>query len=72
MGSNKAITANFTSPFPDLIVDNPAATFTGTWTLDTAAPNEYGADYRWAASTPNASATATATFAPTIAVAGHL
>ncbi|MFN7140932.1 MAG: family 10 glycosylhydrolase, partial [Limisphaerales bacterium] len=31
----------------DIIIDNPAATMTGTWTLATSAADKYGADYRF-------------------------
>ncbi|TAK96422.1 MAG: PKD domain-containing protein [Verrucomicrobia bacterium] len=67
--TNLNFTANFASPVPDLIVDNPQAAFTGTWATDTAASDKYGADDRTAASV-SGSATATATFTPTLGTAG--
>jgi hypothetical protein len=70
LNSNKTVVANFVSPVADLIVDNPAASFVGTWSLDTSAADEYGADYRTTSTTPNASATATATFTPAIPATG--
>ena len=70
MTNNLAITANFTSPVPDIIVDNPAATFTGTWTISATAADKYGVDYATAA-THASSATATATFAPSITTTGR-
>jgi uncharacterized repeat protein (TIGR02543 family) len=67
--TNLNVTANFQSPVPDLIVDNPQAVFTGTWSTDTSAADKYNADYRTAGSV-GGSATATATFTPGIATAG--
>jgi hypothetical protein len=69
MISNKNITANFTSPVPDLIIDNPAAGFSGTWSTATSASDKYGADYRTASSTMGAS-TSFATFTPNFGTAG--
>jgi hypothetical protein len=66
--TNQIISAHFTSSVPDLIIDNPAAIFTGTWTPDTSS-EEYGEDYQYTGTSPN-SVSATATFTPTIAVAG--
>jgi uncharacterized repeat protein (TIGR02543 family) len=66
---NVTITANFTSTVPDLIVDDPAATLIGTWTSRTAT-DDYGANYL-RASTVFGTATATATFTPTIVTAGR-
>ena len=67
--SNLAITANFTSAVPDLIVDNTNATFTGSWTTDTASDN-FEVNYQYA-ETVDGSATATATFTPTITTVGN-
>ena len=53
----------------DIIIDNPAATYTGTWTLGTSSTDKYGADYQYA--TTATSETATAVFRPTIATAGN-
>jgi len=69
MVSNKNITANFTSPVPDLIIDNPAASFSGTWSTSSSASDKYGADYRTAAST-SGSASAFATYTPNFTTAG--
>ncbi len=68
--TNLVIVANFISPVADLIVDNPQASFTGTWATDTAAPDKFGADDRTAASTAS-TPSATATFTPNIATAGR-
>ncbi len=70
MTTNLSITANFASPVADVIVDNPAASFTGTWTTGTTATDKYGADYRTASSAAS-SASATATFTPNLTTAGH-
>lgn len=53
----------------DVIVDNPAASFTGTWSLGTSSVDKYGADYRYISTAT--SETGTATFRPTIEVAGY-
>jgi len=53
----------------DIIIDNPAATFTGGWTIGTSSTDKYGADYQFAATAT--SETATAVFRPTIATAGN-
>jgi len=64
------ITANFTSPVPDLIIDNPAATFSGNWSSGTSASGKYGANYRTTSTSANGT-TATATFVPNINTAGR-
>jgi hypothetical protein len=66
--SNLSITANFVSPVPDLIVDNPQATFTGTWATGASAGDKYGSDYRTAGSV-GGSVTASATFTPNFSTA---
>jgi len=53
-----------------LIIDNPAASFTGTWTTDSAAADKYGSDYRYANTSANG-ISATATFTPNMSVAGR-
>jgi uncharacterized repeat protein (TIGR02543 family) len=63
------IVANFVSPVADLIVDNPQATFTGTWSTDISAADKYSTNYRTAGS--GNSVTATAQFTPTIATGGR-
>jgi len=70
MTTNRNITANFTSPVSNLIIDNPAATFTGNWSSGTTAADKYGADYRTASTSPN-SASATATYVPNLSTAGR-
>ncbi len=56
---------SFSTDF-DLIVDNPQAGYSGTWTLGTSAPDKYGTYYQSAATTVNPAATAVATYAPNI------
>jgi uncharacterized lipoprotein YddW (UPF0748 family) len=53
----------------EIIIDNPSATFTGTWSTGTSSTDKYGADYRYA----NAATTETATaiWRPTISTAGY-
>jgi uncharacterized lipoprotein YddW (UPF0748 family) len=58
--------ASATTAAPDIIVDNPAATFSGTWTLATSATDKYGADYKYA----TAGSGATATYQANVPVAG--
>jgi hypothetical protein len=52
-----------------IILDNPAATFTGDWTVGTSSTEKYGADYHYAFSMSGA-ATATVTWRPNITTAG--
>jgi chitodextrinase len=58
-----------TTPFTDIVIDNPAATYVGTWFLGTSAPDKYGADYNYC--TTAATETKTATFTPKIDIAGY-
>ncbi|MFN7138329.1 MAG: fibronectin type III domain-containing protein, partial [Limisphaerales bacterium] len=53
---------------PDIIVDTPAAIFTGAWTTATSATDKYGADYRFRSRTTNGANFAT--FTPTVNVSG--
>ena len=52
----------------DVIVDNPAAVLTGTWTLASSSADRFGADYRF--KSRGTTTTNTATFTPTLTVAG--
>ncbi|MCL6518214.1 MAG: hypothetical protein K6T99_00100 [Armatimonadetes bacterium] len=52
----------------EFIVDNPSATFAGTWYTGTLATDKYGSDYRYATTAP--SETATAIWRPNITMAG--
>jgi len=53
---------------PEIIIDNPAAEYIGTWTLGTSAPDKYGADYKYAATARKN--TASAKWRPNIVQAG--
>src|SRR5262249_14016827 len=65
----KTVTATFASTVADIIVDNPAATFTGSWSTGNSSTDRVGADYRFF-SVVTGTATATATWTPTIVTAG--
>lgn len=52
-----------------IVVDAPHATFSGVWTIDTAAQDKYSSYYQYASSDP-ASNTAQAVFRPTITSEG--
>ncbi len=53
----------------DLIIDNPQATFTGSWSTGTSSGDKYGADYRFI--TGQTGETGTAQWRPNIALAGN-
>jgi uncharacterized repeat protein (TIGR02543 family) len=53
-----------------IILDNPDATFDGPWTLTTAAPDKYGANYKFASTAAGSQPGSIATFRPNIAEAG--
>ena len=68
--SAKSTAANATTPaFSDIVIDNPAATFTGAWSTSTASGDKYGANYHWASTA--VSEGKTAVWTPTIAYAGN-
>jgi choice-of-anchor B domain-containing protein len=52
------------------IVDNPHATFAGTWTIGTASVDKYATNYAFATSSAGAP-TATATFSPNLTTPGQ-
>jgi hypothetical protein len=54
----------------ELVVDNPEATFSGSWLGGTASPDKYSADYRYISTVPGGN-TASATYAPAISVSGN-
>ena len=56
-------------PATDIIIDNPSATFVGSWSTGTSSTDKYGADYRYC--TTATTETKTATWTPNIAVAGN-
>jgi hypothetical protein len=70
MTTNRTITAIFTSPVSDSIIDNPAANFTGNWSTGTSSSAKYGADYRTTSTSANG-ANATATYRPNISTPGR-
>ena len=49
----------------DIILDNPVATYGGSWSTSTSSSDKFGADYRYATSATNAS-TASATYYPDV------
>lgn len=53
-----------------LILDNPAASFTGDWTLATASTDKYSTNYHFTSTVPGA-ATATATWRPNLTTPGR-
>ncbi|MEO5803180.1 MAG: immunoglobulin domain-containing protein [Verrucomicrobiota bacterium] len=52
-----------------IIIDNPEAAFTGTWTLGNSSLDKYGVDYQFASSVVGSN-TATATFRPNLSTTG--
>ncbi|MGC3960193.1 MAG: immunoglobulin domain-containing protein [Verrucomicrobiota bacterium] len=52
-----------------LIMDNPAASYTGDWTVASSSSDKYSTDYHYA-TTVSGSATATATWRPNITTSG--
>jgi uncharacterized lipoprotein YddW (UPF0748 family) len=52
-GGNQAVSGDYTfttndsGVVSDIIIDNPAATFTGSWSTGTSATDKYGADYKY-------------------------
>jgi uncharacterized lipoprotein YddW (UPF0748 family) len=55
---------------PDIIIDDPSATFSGSWSTTTSGSGFYGTSYRWCA-TNQPSANKTATYTPNIPTAGN-
>jgi chitodextrinase len=71
-GNNSALSNSAqgtTTPYTDIVVDNPAATYVGSWFLGTSATDKYGADYNYC--TTAATETKTATWTPKIDIAGY-
>jgi len=70
-GNNSAQSApaSATTPaYANVIVDNPAATFVGSWSTGTSSTDKYGADYRYC--TTAATETKTATWTPNLPYSG--
>jgi uncharacterized delta-60 repeat protein/uncharacterized repeat protein (TIGR02543 family) len=72
MLSDIALTANFVPSPTDIVLDNTnaAVTFSGSWSTSSSAAGRYGPDYRWMSTIASGSAS-TATYRPTITVAGY-
>ena len=69
-GSNFVTTIDSFRTAGELIIDNPQASFTGSWTIGTSSPDKFGPDYHYAP-TVAGSANATATYRPNIATPGN-
>jgi uncharacterized lipoprotein YddW (UPF0748 family)/chitodextrinase len=68
--SAKCTAVNATTPaFATIIIDNGAATYTGSWTSSTSGTDKYGTDYVYGSTAT--SETRTAIFRPTIAYPGN-
>jgi autotransporter-associated beta strand protein len=65
----RSATASFNTA-GGVIVDNPAASFFGSWTLGTSATDKYGTSYQFALATAAPSPSAQATYTPNIPAAG--
>jgi len=65
--SNQAVVT--TPATTDYIIDNPQATFTGTWSTGTMSVDKYGSDYRYIGT--QTTETGTAVWRPNIEVAGY-
>ncbi len=65
-----SITAHFVPSPYDLILDNPNASYAGSWGLGNTAAGRYGDDYRYVAMTSGAP-TARATYRPSLTVSGN-
>jgi hypothetical protein len=66
--ANSAQASATTQPVADIIIDNPSAVVTGSWTTGTISTDKFGADYRYKSGGTGASYL---TFTPNIAVAGN-
>lgn len=70
MNANKSIVAMFSGGVSEIILDNPSADFSvGSWSTGTSSTDKYGPDYRFATAV-SGTASAVATFRPTILTAG--
>lgn len=67
--SSDYVFTTLTAPVPDIILDNPQASFSGSWSLGTSSLDKYGADYNYCTAVSGA-ATRSATYRPTIVAAG--
>ena len=57
------------SPVADIIIDNPSATVTGTWSTGTSSTDKFGTDYRFVSAA--GTGVNNLKYTPTIAVAGN-
>lgn len=67
--NSMSVTGNFAASPYDLVLDNPQATYTGSWTVSSSAEGRYGTNYHYASTTDDP-ATATAIYRPLIGEAG--
>jgi len=58
-----------TPAYANIIIDNPAATYTGVWTTSTSGTDKYGADYKYASTAVTEGKTAI--WRPNVAYAGY-
>ena len=66
--ANTAQASATTLAVADIVIDNPAATVTGTWTTSTSATDKFGTDYR---SRSQGTGANYLTYRPTVQVAGN-
>ncbi len=71
MTNHKTITATFTGSVQDIIIDNPNATFSGSWSFHALPQNQFSSNYASAATVAiGSAANRTATFRPNIFTPG--
>ncbi|MDB6026402.1 MAG: repeat-containing protein [Verrucomicrobiales bacterium] len=66
--ANSAQATATTTAVADIIIDNPSATVTGTWSSGTSSTDKFGTDYRFKSA---GTGTAFLTFTPTIVTPGN-
>ena len=66
-GAAESVPAGLIVVPADLIIDNPQAQLTGSWTIPVSAPDQFGTDYLAKAQGPG---TGSASFIPTIPISG--
>ena len=66
--ANSAQASATTQPVADIIIDNPAATVTGSWSSGTTSTDKFGTNYRYKSA---GTGSAFVTFTPNISVAGN-
>ena len=71
VGVNQVVSTQYAfSTGLNFIVDNPQATYSGSWTLANSSVDKFGLNYQYASARTNLTPTATATFTPTIVTPG--